>query len=79
MLETAAVLVDLGYGNDPRLANAFQLILSNQDARGRWKLENSLNGKVGADIDRKGKPSKWVTLRALRVLKRTALSTGGAA
>lgn len=75
VLETAAVLVDLSYGEDPRLANTFQLILSKQDARGRWKLENSLNGKIWADIERKGKPSKWVTLRALRVLKRAALST----
>ena len=69
VLETTAVLVELGYGDDPRLANAFQLILSKQDAQGRWKLENALTGKMWADIEEKGKPSKWVTLRALRVLK----------
>jgi hypothetical protein len=72
ILETTAVLVELGYANDPRLANALQLILSKQDAQGRWKLENTLNGKMWADIEQKGKPSKWVTLRALRVLKRVA-------
>jgi hypothetical protein len=44
-------------------------ILSKQGAQGRWKLENSLQGKMWADIEQKGKPSKWVTLRALRVLK----------
>jgi hypothetical protein len=70
VLETTAVLVELGYGDDPRLANALQLVLSKQDAQGRWKLENTLNGKMWADIEEKGKPSKWVTLRALRVLKR---------
>jgi hypothetical protein len=70
VLETTAVLVELGYGNDSRLTNALQLILSKQDAQGRWKLENSLHGKMWADIEQKGKPSKWVTLRALRVLKR---------
>lgn len=69
VLETTAVLVGLGYGNDPRLNNAFQLILSKQDVRGRWKLENSLNGKMWADIEKKGRPSKWVTLRALRALQ----------
>jgi hypothetical protein len=69
VLETTAVLVELGYGHDPRLANALQLILSKQDAQGRWKLENSLQGKMWADIEEKGKPSKWVTLRALRVLR----------
>ena len=70
VLETTAVLVELGYGGDPRLANALQLILSKQDAQGRWKLENTLNGKMWADIEKKGKASKWVTLRPLRVLKR---------
>ncbi len=69
VLETTAVLVELGYGDDPRLSNALQFILGKQDAQGRWKLENALTGKTWADIEQKGKPSKWVTLRALRVLK----------
>ena len=68
VLETTAVLVEMGYAHDPRLANALQLILNKQDAQGRWKLENALSGKMWADIEEKGKPSKWVTLRALRVL-----------
>jgi hypothetical protein len=80
VLETTAVLADLSYGGDgsaelaevPRLANALQLILSKQDAQGRWKLENTLNGKMWADIEKRGQLSKWVTLRALRVLKRVA-------
>ena len=66
------MLVELGYGDDPRLANALQLVLSKQDAQGFWKLENTLNGKMWADIEEKGKPSKWITLRALRVLKHVA-------
>lgn len=72
VLETMAVLVELGYGDDPRLANALQLVLGKQDGRGRWKLENALTGKMWADVEQKGQPSKWVTLRALRVLKRVA-------
>ena len=72
VLETAAVLVHLGYGRDPRLAGVLQLIRSKQDAQGRWKLENSLNGKMWVDIEIKNQPSKWITLRALRVLKRAA-------
>jgi hypothetical protein len=74
VLENTAVLVDLGYGRDPRLARALQFIQSKQDTQGRWKLENSLNGplRVWVEIEKKGKPSKWVTLRALRVLKRSA-------
>jgi hypothetical protein len=77
VLETVAVLVDLGYGHDPRLSNALQFILSKQDRQGRWKLENSLNGplRVWVDIEAKGKASKWVTLRARRVLQRAAQVT----
>jgi hypothetical protein len=70
ILETAEELVDLGYGDDPHLAQAFQLILSKQDSQGRWKLENSLNGKMWVDIETRQQPSKWITLRALRLLKR---------
>ena len=44
-------------------------MLSKQDAAGRWKMEYTYNGKTWADIEEKGKPSKWVTLRALCVLK----------
>jgi hypothetical protein len=43
--------------------------LDKQDAPGRWKLENALNTKMWADIEQKGQPSKWITLRALRVVK----------
>ena len=45
-------------------------MLSRQDEQGRWKLEYSYHGKMWMDVEKKGKPSKWVTLRALRVLKR---------
>ena len=69
ILETAAVLVQAGYGTDPRLAGLFDLILRKQDAQGRWRLENSLNGKTWADVEGRGKPSKWVTLRVLRVVR----------
>ena len=69
VLETLAVLVTLGYGCDARLEEAYHWLLSKQDAEGRWKLENSLNGKMWIDIEKRGKPSKWITLRALRVIK----------
>lgn len=69
ILEALDVLVSLGYGTDPRLMPAVDFVLSKQDAMGRWKLEHTLNGKMWVDIEKKGQPSKWVTLRALRVLK----------
>jgi hypothetical protein len=69
ILETLENLVNLGYGADGRLDHAFGLVLSKRDASGRWCMENTLNGKTWADIEAKGRPSKWVTLRALRVLQ----------
>ena len=73
VLETVANLVDLGYGADPRLQPALEWVIARQDGQGRWKLGNSLNGKMWVDIEAKGKPSKWITLRALRVLKRVGM------
>lgn len=73
VLETVSNLVELGYGKDPRLSSGLQWIVGKQDDDGRWKLENSLNGKMWVDIEAKGKPSKWVTLRALLVLKGAGL------
>lgn len=45
-------------------------ILSKQDNSGRWNLENSFNGRFQVNIEKKSEPSKWITLRALTVLKR---------
>jgi len=69
VLQNLAALSSLRFGSDPRLSAAMDLVLSKQDQQGRWKMERSYNGKTLVDIEEKGKPSKWVTLRALRVLK----------
>lgn len=67
-LEIALILIGLGY-RDPRMQDAIDLIISKQDADGRWLLESTFNGKFQINIERKGKPSKFVTINALRVLK----------
>jgi hypothetical protein len=69
LLQTAEALVGLGYGSDPRLSPALTTILSKQDAQGRWMLEYDYEGKTWASFGPKKQPNKWVTLRALRVLK----------
>jgi len=69
VLQILGVLVGLGYGTDPRLRNALELLRAKQDDQGRWPLEYTYNGKTWIDVEEKGKPSKWVTLRALRVLQ----------
>jgi hypothetical protein len=69
ILQIVEALVGLGYGRDPRLANALDLIREKQDAHGRWPLEYDYSGKTWVDFGKKKEPNKWVTLRALRVLK----------
>lgn len=69
ILQIVEALVRLGYAKDLRLANAMNLIRSKQDSDGRWPMEYPLNDKTWVDHGPKGKPNKWVTYRALRVLK----------
>jgi hypothetical protein len=69
LLQLAEALVSLGYGNDPRLSNVLTIILEKQDREGRWLFEYDYTGKTWIDFGKKQQPNKWVTLRALRVLK----------
>ncbi len=69
LLQNVEALVSLGYGQDKRLARALDLIESKQDSSGRWPLEYDYTGKTWLDFGAKKQPNKWVTLRALRVLK----------
>ncbi len=69
LLQNVEALVGLGYQDDPRLADALALIRAKQDAQGRWALEYEYSGKTWVDFGSKKQPNKWVTLRALRVLK----------
>jgi hypothetical protein len=54
---------------DPRLAEAIEIVRSTRDNDGRWPLQNSYKGKTYFEMERLGAPSRWNTLRALRVLK----------
>ncbi len=73
VLQNLETLVELGYASDQRLQPALQWLLSRRDAQGRWKNEYAYNGKIWADVERQGQPSKWVSLRALRVLQASNL------
>ena len=70
ILQIVEALVGLGYGNEPRLANALTLIREKQDNDGRWSLEYNYTGKTWVDFGPKKEANPWVTLRALRVLKK---------
>lgn len=54
---------------DERVAEAIDLIASKCDDDGRWALETRHPGAMPVELDEgEGRPSRWNTLRALRVL-----------
>jgi hypothetical protein len=54
---------------DKRLAEAIEIVRSARLRDGRWPLQHRWKGKTYFDLERLGTPSRWNTLRALRVLK----------
>ncbi|MGA8921763.1 MAG: hypothetical protein WB682_01345 [Candidatus Dormiibacterota bacterium] len=55
---------------DERVAEAIDLVESKRDADGRWPLENPHPGRLHFAMDEgEGRPSRWNTLRAMRVLR----------
>ncbi|HEX6304907.1 MAG TPA: hypothetical protein VFZ76_12000 [Anaerolineales bacterium] len=58
-----------GVTPDERVAEAIELVASKRDGDGRWPLETRYPGVMPVEIDEgEGRPSRWNTLRALRVL-----------
>jgi len=67
-LEMLDVLIQLRY-HDPRMQDSVELVTSKQDEQGRWVLETTFNGRTLVRMERRGLPSKWITLQAVRALK----------
>ncbi len=58
-----------GAAPDPRIAEAMQLVRDKRRPDGRWLLENTHPGETQFEFEGgDGRPSRWNTLRALRVL-----------
>jgi hypothetical protein len=59
-----------GVAPDERMTEAIELVASRRDADGRWPLENQYSGRTHFAMDEgPGRPSRWNTLRAMRVLR----------
>ncbi|HEY0779038.1 MAG TPA: hypothetical protein VGD56_13800 [Gemmatirosa sp.] len=55
---------------DARAAEAVELVTSKRDRDGRWLLDTRYPGRMPVEVDEgEGRPSRWITLRALRVLR----------
>jgi len=68
-LEMLSILLELGI-SDWRMGDSIELIRSKQNPGGIWLLESSYNGRFQVHIEAKGKPSKWITLKALCALNK---------
>jgi len=68
ILEILLILLELGV-RDARMQEAVDLIAAKQNEAGNWNLEATFNGRFQVDIESKGRPSKWISYRALLALK----------
>ena len=70
VLRVLDYLRSAGVPPDERVAEAIELVVSKRDVDGRWPLEVRYPGTMPVEIDQgEGQPSRWNTLRALRVLR----------
>jgi hypothetical protein len=58
-----------GAARDPRLADPIELVRQRRAGDGTWPLQNVYRGEYHFVLETRGKPSRWNTLRALRVLR----------
>jgi hypothetical protein len=59
-----------GVAPDERVTEAVELVASKRGRDGRWLLETTYPGRMPVELDEEvGLPSRWNTLRALRVLR----------
>ena len=68
ILEILDILASLGC-RDERMQEALEVVRAKQNEAGRWSMESSWNGRTLVRIETLGQPSKWITLRAMRVLR----------
>ncbi len=71
LLSALRALAAHGYAHDPRFAPLLDLFLARQDEHGRWHCGSTSRTWP---LEKRNRPSKWVTLDALRLLK--AIGTG---
>jgi len=69
VLEVLEALTRLGI-RDERMQDSIDLVVKRQGMDGKWLLKNTYSGKMWMDFEEKHMPSKWITLKALTVLKR---------
>lgn len=54
---------------DERMADAVKIILKKRNDKGLWPLQQRHRGKTFFEMETPGKPSRWNTLRGMRIIK----------
>lgn len=68
VLRGLAYFARMNAPRDKRFADAIKLLLSHRNKDGTWSNQYKYSAKVFFDMEKVGKPSRWNTLRALRIL-----------
>jgi hypothetical protein len=69
LLEVLLLLGAAGSRRDKIIDVGLEVVRSKRGKDGMWKMVGGLNGKMHADLDRKGQSSPWITYRALLAFK----------
>jgi hypothetical protein len=54
---------------DARFEEAIQLLRKKRKPDGRWDMHAGMSGRIYFELEKAGEPSRWNTLRGLRVMK----------
>lgn len=69
ILRALVYFCDAGHSYDERMQDALDLIIKKRRRDARWALSSHYPGQTYFEMEKPGKPSRWVTFRALRVIK----------
>lgn len=74
VLRALELLAAEGIGYDERMADGLELVLLKRRSDGKWSLQQKHPGQIHFEMEQVGKPSRWNTLRALKVLNHFQVS-----
>jgi hypothetical protein len=64
---------------DERMTEALDVVESKRDAEGRWPLDHAYHDTLLVDLEEaEGEPSRWITLRGMRILRWAGRADGAA-
>ena len=62
-----------GIGWDNRMQAAIDVLKTKRNKEGSWNMQAAHPGQVHVSMEKAGKPSRWNTLKVLRVMKHFAI------